>query len=201
MHPWRSTWCPPNLPEWSPVWKHTVLTVRCLNCIIIIDKRSIPLKKSYLKNGNPCISNIVKVNSSFVWVYFPGQTLVVILVPVHTWPRIVSSESLLCPGLLRTQEAVSPAHTAARNIRTSKHPVLSVHWADERVVISAILLIVATQEGDVISPGEEEKNISYEFIRNTLITEGRLTEQHRARANTYCHIWYSWGYNILNICA
>lgn len=110
----------------------------------------------YLKNGNPCISNVVKVNSSFVWVYFPSTTLIVKLVPVYTWHWFIYSRSRIWTGLVSTQEAESPSHTAARHIRAPKHSILSLCWADEGVVISAIWPIVATQEGNVISPGDEE---------------------------------------------
>lgn len=111
----------------------------------------------YLKNGNPCISNVIKVNSSFVRVYFPSPTLIVKLVPVYTWHWFIHSRSrYFWTGLLGTQEAGCPSYAAARHIGAPKHPVLSFRWADEGVVIGAIWPIVATQEGNVVSPGEEE---------------------------------------------
>lgn len=39
--------------------------------------------ESYLKNSYPGISNIIKIDSSIVWVYVPCHAYVVILVPVY----------------------------------------------------------------------------------------------------------------------
>lgn len=41
------------------------------------------LGESYLKNSYPGISNIIKIDSSIVWVYVPCHAYVVILVPVY----------------------------------------------------------------------------------------------------------------------
>ncbi len=112
----------------------------------------------YLKNGDPRISNVIKVNCSFVWVYFPGTTLIVKLVPVHTWHWFSFCGYHIWTDLLCTQEAGRSSYTAARHIRAPKHPVLSFCWADEGMVVGAVWSIVATQEGNVVSPGEKQAN-------------------------------------------
>lgn len=41
------------------------------------------LGESYLKNSYPSISNVIKIDSSIVWVYIPCHAYIVILVPVY----------------------------------------------------------------------------------------------------------------------
>lgn len=96
-----------------------------------------------------------------MWVYFPGPTLIVILIPVHAWTRLFLSQSSIWTILLSTKEAWSPAHTAARNIGASKHPVVSLRWADEGMIVGAVRSIVTTQEGNIVSPvvGREKTDI------------------------------------------
>lgn len=47
------------------------------------DRTEKSLGESYLKNSYPGISNIIKIDSSIVWVYVPCHAYVVILVPVY----------------------------------------------------------------------------------------------------------------------
>lgn len=81
-----------------------------------------------------------------MWVHFARAALVVIPVPVDTRRRFVYFESHLRTGLLGVQEAGSPADAAARHVGASEHSVLSLHRADEGVVVGAIWLVVASQE-------------------------------------------------------
>lgn len=67
-------------------------------------------------------------------------------------------------GLLSSQDAGNPRYTSARHIRAPKHPVFSLRRADEGVVIGAIWPIVATQEGNVISPGEEGEKVNEKSV-------------------------------------
>lgn len=90
-----------------------------------------------------------------MWVYLPSPTLIVKLVPVHTWHRLVDSRCRVWTGLLSAQEAGIAGNTAARHVGAPQHPVLSLGGADEGVVIGAVWPIVATQEGNVVSPGEK----------------------------------------------
>lgn len=114
------------------------------------------VKRVYLEDGNPCISNVIEVDGSFVWVYFPGTTLIIILVPVHTWHWLIYPESRLWSRILSPKQAVTPAHAAARHVRATEHSVLSFGGADEGVVIWAILSVVASQERQVVFPRASE---------------------------------------------
>lgn len=86
-------------------------------------------------------------------VYLPSPTLIVKLVPVHTRHRLVHSRRRVWTGLLGAQEAGIAGNAAARHVGAPQHPVLSLGGADEGVVIGAVWPIVATQEGNVVSPG------------------------------------------------
>lgn len=107
-----------------------------------------------LKDGDPGVSDVVKVDGSFVWVDFAGPALIVKLVPVHARHRLLVPRRSVGTGLLCAQEAVSACDTAAGHIGAPQHPVLPLSGADEGVVVGAVRSVVATQEGDVVFPGE-----------------------------------------------
>lgn len=117
----------------------------------------------HLKNGDPRISNVIKVNSPFVWVYFSCPTLVIKLVPVHTRHWFICRSGGLRTGLVGTQEAGSPGDASARHVRAAQHPVLPLRRANEGVVVGAIRPIVAAQEGDVVSPEKEREQSHFHF--------------------------------------
>lgn len=117
----------------------------------------------YLKNSNPCITNVVKVNSSFVWVQFPCSTLIIILKPVDTRSRLVRSD--LWTGLLGGQGAVIASHAATRHIGAPQHAVFPVGRADKGMVIGDIGSIVAAQEGNVVFPVDGMKVCYYQIYK------------------------------------
>lgn len=119
---------------------------------------------SYLKNGDPCIANVIKVDSSFVWVYLPSPTLIVELVPVHARRRFIYAGPQLRTGFLCAQEAGGSSYTPARHVGASQHPVLSLRRADERMVIRAIGPVVAAQEGNVILPAGEGRQVDEKYL-------------------------------------
>lgn len=96
-----------------------------------------------------------------MWVYFPSPTLIIKLVPVHTRYWFIYSRHHLWTGLVGTQETGSTSYTSARHVRAPKHPIFPLRRANKGVVIGAIWPIVATQEGNIISPGTGDQWLDF----------------------------------------
>lgn len=135
------------------------------------------IQSLYLKNGDPCISNVIKVNRPFVWVYFASPTLIIKLVPVHTRRWFLCSRYGLWMGLVGTQETGGSSDAPARHIRAAEHPVFPLCRANKGVVVGAVWPIVATQEGNVISPDKERGELDFHvqlFFPSTFLNNGRI---------------------------
>lgn len=115
------------------------------------------LGESYLKNSNPGISNIIKIDGPVVRVHVAGHAHVVVLVPVDAGiPAGLGAGQAGAVGI-HAQGALHLGLLPAGNVGAPLHPVLPVRGADEGVLLRLVQPVVGVQEGQVVRPGEGGK--------------------------------------------
>lgn len=95
---------------------------------------------SHLKNGDPGIADVVKVDGSFERIDQTSRTVTVVLVPVDTGGVVcavvsVDIQNALCPALI-----IQLWDWAA-----VPHPVVSRHGADEGVLVIVFSVVVPSK--------------------------------------------------------
>lgn len=97
------------------------------------------MKPSNLKDGNPGIADVVKVDGVLERIDLPGFTLGVVLVPVDTRVVVCAVVRVYVQGALQSS-LIQPGHRVA-----FPHAVVSAQGADERALVVILSLVVLGQ--------------------------------------------------------
>lgn len=118
---------------------------------------------SHLKDDNPGISNVVKVDGSFVGVAVPSVAPGVVLIPVDTQPghthaaigqRLrAQAQRLAIQGVIFVQTARPASFAACWDIRTGHDAIVNWQGADEGPLVVFVSHVVGPRQADACSAG------------------------------------------------
>lgn len=89
---------------------------------------------THLKDSNPSVSYVVKVDGPIVWIVLACSAVVIISVPVDA-PILGGLERGVVRDIVSTELAVNSAHSARWNGRATQHSVLAVGGTDKGDVV------------------------------------------------------------------
>lgn len=133
---------------------------------------------SHLKYDDPCITYVVKIDRSFMWVGVSCVTAGIILVPVHTEPHgggtaidkrlRAQAQGLTVQCILFIKTALPSAFSPSGHVTAGHDAVILSQRADEGPLVILLRLIIWGGEGDARCAEDKTKGEVKDFENSVL---------------------------------